>query len=1087
MIFKNVMRKLISSFSKPNHDAAIKNSSEQPFEQIAASPTNVIAPFDRRETVEESLESDQSTTTLQEIEIVEDERASSNSVPILSNPISKVLTPPSTISNSPTEDKAADSKVSDGRFLESPEFIVTDDKAMEKTNDSPDQELTRKHISSGILELEDRFQKFPNDLNTLYELKAELAHRKTKRARQLALKVLHEIGRLEVVLKNTETAAEAIVVEVPIDIEPDKELSTPLTKELNLKSSKGVSRHGVDQESDATEVSKIGTIAVEKFVHDYKVGDQTDPVSLLLKAPVDMRNVPIWQLKTTVRLSNLFEEHKIQTLGDLSNLTSASLLTWPRMGNKSLQDLSRSIFDLAINEIQAAAFLTELSTNASNETPIDLQTEKQVQSQLKLFPNSPNTSWFDSFCQENPLRSQVLKDLSIVDEYTYADKWYLLDDAFCDALDDFKFNHLKATTNIADPIELLKICPPWLLEMDIEHFSCLVRTKNAFELAGFRNLNSILNITLSDLQRLPNFGRKSIEMLPQEIQTARLRGRPPTLENPEGSSSNLFEDFKNSLQTISNERYRTILERRLGYFCETETLEQIGEEFSITRERIRQIQAKATKEIIENEFWDDTLNLKLASLIKNSSGPLYLESLAKLDPWFCGFEGQYDLLANVIDSFSGLTVNFLKFEAGQAISTMSIDQWREVARTTLESIESTLEAEYNLEDIEMIVESKLSEYNSKNLSEILFDEISPNLNFSSNNGEITLTSLGNSISSRLAVILEESETPLHYSEAGKLYEERFGVYKTERSIHAALSLSDFLLFDRGTFGVERHLPVTLDKLQKIAEFAASIANSDSQRQWHCSELLDEVQNVGKSSELPNFDKYILNIGLKKFSELKNLGRLVWISDAHDNVDTSRLFIKDAIPRIIRDHGAPMTAQEITEELRKSRGIDSDISMYLSSNSLVAKTAPGRWGLLSRDFEESSGYWEKVVEELCNYLQLRDAAIHKTEIVDFLDRLKIDPKPKLNLFLGFLSKNENFKTWKGGFIGLASQVSPNRLSTTEGLDIALESEPNKFTIEELNLKMSKLVSHRFSPTMLPKLLNERGYIYDLNDRVWVLAD
>ena len=70
MIFKNVMRKLISSFSKPNHDAAIKNSSEQPFEQIAASPTNVIAPFDRRETVEESLESDQSTTTLQEIEIV---------------------------------------------------------------------------------------------------------------------------------------------------------------------------------------------------------------------------------------------------------------------------------------------------------------------------------------------------------------------------------------------------------------------------------------------------------------------------------------------------------------------------------------------------------------------------------------------------------------------------------------------------------------------------------------------------------------------------------------------------------------------------------------------------------------------------------------------------------------------------------------------------------------------------------------------------------------------------------------------------------------------------------------------------------
>ena len=183
----------------------------------------------------------------------------------------------------------------------------------------------------------------------------------------------------------------------------------------------------------------------------------------------------------------------------------------------------------------------------------------------------------------------------------------------------------------------------------------------------------------------------------------------------------------------------------------------------------------------------------------------------------------------------------------------------------------------------------------------------------------------------------------------------------------------------------------------------------------------------------------------------------------------------------------MTTQEITEELRKSRGIDSDISMYLSSNSLVAKTTPGRWGLLSRDFEEAAAYWDNVMEELHKYLQSRDTAIHKSELMDFLDLLKIYPKPKLNLFLGILSKNENFKIWKGGFIGLASHIGPNRLSTTEGLDKALENGSSKFSIEELHLKMSKLVSHRYSPTMLPKLLNERGYIYDSNDKVWELVD
>lgn len=130
MIFRKVMRKLISSFSKQNHDASIENSSDLPFDQIAAPSTNVPASLDRWELGEESLKSHQSTTTSQDIEIVEGERASSSKVRVLPDPIPKVITPIIIKGNNPTEDKNSGSKISQVRILNSSELRVIDEKAI---------------------------------------------------------------------------------------------------------------------------------------------------------------------------------------------------------------------------------------------------------------------------------------------------------------------------------------------------------------------------------------------------------------------------------------------------------------------------------------------------------------------------------------------------------------------------------------------------------------------------------------------------------------------------------------------------------------------------------------------------------------------------------------------------------------------------------------------------------------------------------------------------------------------------------------------------------------------------------------------
>ena len=59
----------------------------------------------------------------------------------------------------------------------------------------------------------------------------------------------------------------------------------------------------------------------------------------------------------------------------------------------------------------------------------------------------------------------------------------------------------------------------------------------------------------------------------------------------------LSEDMRKALKTLT-ERERTVICMRFGLFDGREwTLEEVGESFLVTRERIRQIEAKALRKL----------------------------------------------------------------------------------------------------------------------------------------------------------------------------------------------------------------------------------------------------------------------------------------------------------------------------------------------------------------------------------------------------------------------------------------------------------------------------------------------------------
>jgi len=621
------------------------------------------------------------------------------------------------------------------------------------------------------------------------------------------------------------------------------------------------------------------------------------------------------------------------------------------------------------------------------------------------------------------------------------------------------------------------------------------RSQNVLKLEGVIYLGDLTIQKEDHLSKLANLGKTSVNKiilklydlgleLGMKLQFWPIQEAPKIAEEYTAElafldTSTLKDVFFNSIASITTARDSQVLEMRLGIYEKRHTLEELGTRFDVTRERIRQIQKKTMLEIINGEFWCKVLTLRIERIMNKRSRPLFLDSLADEDSWFDGFKGRYSLLETILKNFvPTLDIQFLAHGKRKIVTTLSNEEWLSLRYNLLSELEYNLDVNYTSDDIDLIVESRLADLGYPELSGLLVDILTEDLHFVVSEGERILTSVGNSSSSRLKVLLEQAEEPLHYTKLTELYQKYYGVSVDSRYIHNCLGANNFCLFDRGTYGLEKHLSIPLEgqaELRKKME--TYILEGKPNRQWHAKNLVEEFNSNTFGG---NLDIYAVNILLSSCERLSYLGRNAWKVKTEGAERDERVEIHTVVYKVLKEAGGPLSSQELQERVARERGIGSFFNVRATD--LYSRVDEARWGLLTRDFMMTFEEQKKIKDFFYTYFMEVKIAAYKDALVNIFYSSTPENIANNHIF-GVLVSDSRFKAWHGGYVGLSSWTKSGRMSLKKAVQSMFEQAQEAMSTASIISTLKQQLGKDFTQGSVTVLLTKSGFEYNRVTGLW----
>ena len=686
--------------------------------------------------------------------------------------------------------------------------------------------------------------------------------------------------------------------------------------------------------------------------------------------------------------------------------------------------------------------------------------------------------WVASFLYEHPADSEALTENEIFDDASYLEREAELERSVRHRAGLFRLHRIVGV-NCDDPCEIARAAPPWLAERELIALDLPVRADNVFRVSGIKTVRDLAEWSPDALLNQKNFGRKSLRDTLQVFAAALNEGplRAATFEAvPE--SGRLLTEVRRSLLTFS-ERERDILIRRLGFETSPETLQEVADDYGVTRERIRQIEARATKKWIRESSWDDILEQKISRLLIGRSFPLPVAGVEAVDAWFEGISAHRVFFRNLAQTICGDRIHTIPIDDLYHFSLMDHVTWERTVSEASALLSSGAGQEWSEDYARSLVHGLLPD-NAKEFGTLLWDKASRLCHFSvAEDGSRILTSYGRGADQLVEAILAESDTPVHYTEIAERARIRDGRILDVRRAHSAAANVGFL-FARGTYGLTRHIPLSDEQMTQIRSEAEDIVCSDSPgRQWHSSEILSEMlERMGGNFD--GLDKYVLDITLTSSEILKSLGKMVWVAAAADTDNQPRIDVYQAVVAIVQAAGHPLRTAEIKERLMAVRGVNE--IFQISAIDPLIRVQSGIWGLNNRDVPISREQQRQLIEKLVQCLVEKQFGIHATELPEILSLQDCST----HAFLSIASRDERLKIARGQYVYLSEWGGPRREAIGQAVAAVLKDSGRSLTLEEITAAAENRIGRNIDKPVVSGALQALEAEFDGATQKWCLS-
>ena len=278
--------------------------------------------------------------------------------------------------------------------------------------------------------------------------------------------------------------------------------------------------------------------------------------------------------------------------------------------------------------------------------------------------------------------------------------------------------------------------PPWLGERDLTTLDLPVRANNVFRVSEIKTVRDLAAWSPVALLNRRNFGRKSLQDTLQALEAALKQGPPPSpAAESVPETGQLLTEMRLSLLSFTD-RERDILVRRLGFETPPKTLQQVAEDYGVSRERIRQIEAHATQKWIRESYWDDILEQKITRLLIGRRFPLPVAGVEAVDSWFEGISSHLRFIMNLVQAVCKDRIHFVEIDGLYYFSLMDQGLWERAVSEAASLLSSGAGREWSEDYARSLVQGLLPD-TAREFGSLLWGESLPAVPFQCRPGRFT--------------------------------------------------------------------------------------------------------------------------------------------------------------------------------------------------------------------------------------------------------------------------------------------------------------------------------------------------------------